>query len=272
MNLPDFSRGAPLFLIAGPCALESRDLAMHVAGELKALCAARNLPLIFKSSFDKANRTAAAGCRGVGIKSGLSILAEVRREYGLPILTDVHVPEQAAECAKVVDVLQIPAFLCRQTDLIVACAATGKAVNIKKGQFLSPREMLEVAAKSCAAGAVQTLVCERGTSFGYNNLITDMRSLVILRESGCPVVFDATHSAQLPGALGASSGGEREMILPMARAAAAVGIDGIFIETHPAPESAVSDSATQWRLADMGALLDSVLAIDVACRAVLRLD
>lgn len=265
--IPDFSPGAPLFLIAGPCALESRDITMRVAEHLKTICAARRLPLIFKGSFDKANRTAADSARGPGMEEGLRLLAAVRREFALPVLTDVHLPAQAAIVAEVADVLQIPAFLCRQTDLLAACADTGKAVNVKKGQFVSPREMLRVAAKMKSLGARQTLLCERGFSFGYNNLVADMRSLAVLRESHCPVVFDATHSAQLPGAEGAHSGGEREMILPLARAAAGAGIDGLFLETHPDPARAVSDSATQWPLAQTDSLLAQVLAIDAARRA-----
>lgn len=265
--IPDFSPGAPLFLIAGPCALESRDLAMRTAEHLKEICAARQLPLIFKASFDKANRTAAGGERGPGMDEGLRVLEEVRREFMLPVLTDVHWPAQVDAVAAVVDVLQIPAFLCRQTDLIAACAKSGRAINIKKGQFLSPREMLQVAAKAESFGASEVLLCERGASFGYNNLVADMRTLVVLREARRPVVFDATHSAQLPGAAGDSSGGQREMILPLARAAAATGIDGIFIETHPIPEQAISDSATQWPLDKMDALLAQILTIDAARRA-----
>ncbi|MGI9297963.1 MAG: 3-deoxy-8-phosphooctulonate synthase [Gammaproteobacteria bacterium] len=264
---PSFAPGAPLFLIAGPCALESRELAMRTAERLRAICAARGLPLIFKGSFDKANRTSGDAGRGAGMDEGLRVLEEVRREFALPVLTDVHWPAQAETVAAVADVLQIPAFLCRQTDLIAACAKSGRAVNIKKGQFLSPREMLRAAAKAESFGAREILLCERGASFGYNNLVADMRSLVVLRESRRPVVFDATHSAQLPGAEGGGSGGQREMILPLARAAAATGIDGIFVETHPDPRRAISDSATQWPLDGMDSFLAQVLAIDGARRA-----
>ncbi|MGI9307059.1 MAG: 3-deoxy-8-phosphooctulonate synthase [Gammaproteobacteria bacterium] len=267
VRLPDFSAGAPLFLIAGPCAVESEKMIMETAAALKEMCEARRLPLIFKSSFDKANRTSAAASRGAGMAEGLKILAAAKREYSLPILTDVHLPQQAAETAETADVLQIPAFLCRQTDLIAACAATGKPLNIKKGQFLAPEDMLHVAAKAKAAGAAQVLLCERGACFGYHNLVADMRALEVMRAAACPVVFDATHAAQLPGADGAQSGGMRGMIPPLARAAAGAGIDGIFIETHPSPADAVSDSATQWPLAEMPRLLDSVLAIDAARRA-----
>lgn len=265
--MPDFSAAAPLFLIAGPCAIESPELAMQTAAALKQMCDKRRLPLIFKSSFDKANRTSASGGRGPGMAEGLKILARVRRELSLPVLTDVHLPEQAAVVAEVADVLQIPAFLSRQTDLINACAATGKPLNIKKGQFLSPADMLNVAAKAQAAGAAQVLLCERGACFGYNNLVVDMRALVMMRAAQCPVVFDATHSAQLPGAGDGKSGGMREMVAPLARAAVAVGVDGLFIETHPSPEAAISDSATQWPLADMESLLDSLMAIDASRRA-----
>ena len=265
--VPDFSPAAPLFLIAGPCALESAELAMQTAAALKKMCAARRLPLIFKSSFDKANRTSAAGERGPGMVEGLKILTRVRQELSLPVLTDVHWPEQAAIVGEAVDVLQIPAFLSRQTDLINACAATGKTLNIKKGQFLSPSDMLSVAAKARAAGAAQVLLCERGVCFGYNNLVADMRALVTMQAAECPVVFDATHAAQLPGAGDGKSGGMREMVAPLARAAVAVGVNGLFIETHPSPAAAISDSATQWPLADMEHLLDSLLAIDAARRA-----
>ena len=263
---PDFSSAVAPFLIAGPCALESRDIAMRTAEYLKTICAARQLPLIFKGSYDKANRTAAAAERGPGMEEGLRLLEEVRREFALPVLTDVHLPAHAATVAAVADVLQIPAFLCRQTDLLAACAETGRAMNIKKGQFLSPREMLRVAEKAKSFGAHEVLLCERGASFGYNNLVADMRSLVVLRESGCPVVFDATHSAQLPGAAGDCSGGEREMILPLARAATATGINGLFVETHPDPARAISDAATQIPLSQMESLISQVLAIDAARR------
>ena len=261
--------GAPLFLIAGPCAMESREMTIEAADFLSAMCQKRQVPFIFKSSFDKANRTAGDAGRGLGQERGLSVLAEVRQQFNVPVLTDVHWPEQAAAAAAAgVDVLQIPAFLCRQTDLINACAKSGQVINIKKGQFLSPPEMLQVAQKAKDAGAARVLLCERGSSFGYNNLVADMRGLVQMRAAACPIVFDATHSAQLPGAGGAHSGGMRDMVPPLARAAAAVGIDGLFVEAHPNPEKAISDAATQWPLDKMPALLDSILAIDKARRSV----
>ncbi len=262
--LPDFSPGAPLFLIAGPCAMETPEMTRQTAAALKSICQARNVPLIFKSSFDKANRSAAASPRGLGMKEGLHLLAAIGEEFGIPTLTDVHLPQQAASVAQAVDMLQIPAFLCRQTDLINACAATGRAVLIKKGQFMAPQDMAHAAAKAQTAGASSVLLCERGVSFGYNNLVADMRSLIWMRETNCPIVFDATHSTQLPG--GGVSGGMREMVFPLARAAAAVGVNGLFIETHPNPPAAISDAATQWPLDDLGALLDCVLAIDRARR------
>jgi 2-dehydro-3-deoxyphosphooctonate aldolase (KDO 8-P synthase) len=258
----DIGGARPLFVIAGPCALESRELAMEVAERLREICAGLNIFFIFKASFDKANRTAAAASRGLGLERGLAALSDVRDKIGVPVTTDVHLPAQAGEVAAVADVLQIPAFLCRQSDLIGACAATGRALNIKKGQFLSPPEMLKVAEKARAFGAEKILLCERGASFGYNNLVADMRSLVQMRASGCPVVFDATHSAQLPGAGGDASGGMREMVAPLARAAAAVGVAGVFIETHPDPPKAASDAATQYPLDEMPALLAGLLAID----------
>ena len=259
-----FSLDAPPFLIAGPCAMESRDIVMHTARELKTLCESRAIPLIFKSSFDKANRTSGDAARGLGLAEGLKLLAAVKQELSLPIITDVHWPQQVPAVAEVVDVLQIPAFLCRQTDLIYACAQTDKPLLIKKGQFLSPEEMLQVANKAKAAGAQTVLLCERGSSFGYNNLIADMRALVTMRQAQCPIVFDATHCAQLPGAGENQSGGMRQMVAPLARAAAAVGVNGFFIETHPTPEKAISDSSTQWHLDKMGSLLDSILAICAA--------
>lgn len=257
--------GAPLFLIAGPCAMESRELVMETADFLVDMCQSRNVPLIFKSSYDKANRTSATSARGMGMERGLALLAEVRNRFNVPVLTDVHWPSQVAEVAAAgIDILQIPAFLCRQTDLITACADSGCVINIKKGQFLSPAEMLQVAQKAKAAGASRVLLCERGTCFGYHNLVSDMRSLVHMRAAECPIVFDATHSAQLPGAAGTHSGGMREMVPPLARAAVAVGIDGLFIESHPSPDKAFSDAATQWPLHKMPDLLDSLLAIERA--------
>ena len=262
--LPDFSDNTTLFLIAGPCAVESEQLLMDTAGVLRELCDELSLPLIFKSSYDKANRTTATNGRGMGLESGLSALAAVRDAYSLPVITDVHLPQQAAAAAAAVDMLQIPAFLCRQTDLLSACAATGLPMNIKKGQFLAPDDMQYVVEKAKDAGCRQILVCERGASFGYHNLVADMRSLVWLRETGCPIVFDATHSAQLPGGGIGQSGGVREMVAPLARAACAVGVNGIFVETHPEPEKAISDSATQWPLKNMRALLETLLKIHQA--------
>ena len=251
-------------IVAGPCALESREMAMATAQRLVEICARAGAPFIFKASFDKANRTSSATARGLGIDSGLRVLAEIRERLGAPVLTDIHWPQQAATAAAAVDVLQVPAFLCRQTDLIAACAKTGKAINIKKGQFLSPSEALAAAAKARAAGAAEVALCERGTTFGYHNLVVDMRGLARMGESDFPVIFDATHSAQLPGAAGESSGGEREMAAVLARAAAAAGVSGFFIETHPDPNTAISDRETQWPLDRFEGLLESILRIDRA--------
>lgn len=256
-------RQTPL-IIAGPCALESRETALATAERLAEICARAGAPWVFKSSFDKANRTSGASARGMGIDAGLRVLAEVRERVGAPVLTDVHSPRQAAEAAEVVDILQVPAFLCRQTDLIVACAKTGKAMNIKKGQFLSPAEALSAAGKARAAGAAEVAICERGTTFGYGDLVVDMRGLSRMGGLDYPVIFDATHSAQLPGAAGDSSGGDREMAAPLARAAAAVGVSGFFIETHPDPQNAISDRETQWPLDRFEGLLESILRIDRA--------
>ena len=249
----------PFFLIAGPCAIESRDMIMDAAGELKAMCEELNLPLIFKSSYDKANRASAGAGRGVGMDKGLEILNDARKQFALPVITDVHLPQHAAEVATVADVLQIPAFLCRQTDLITACAATGRALNIKKGQFVAPQDMGFAADKARAAGATTVMLCERGATFGYHDLVVDMRSLVWMRAHGCPIIFDATHSAQRPGAGNGVSGGYREMVAPLARAAVGVGVDGLFIETHPNPDSAISDAATQLPLNDLKPLLTTLL-------------
>jgi 2-dehydro-3-deoxyphosphooctonate aldolase (KDO 8-P synthase) len=255
----------PLFLIAGPCVIESRELAVEVAGRLRETCAALGMPFIFKSSYDKANRSSGKSYRGLGMEKGLEILAEVKRTVGVPVLTDVHDITEVAAVAAVADVLQTPAFLCRQTDFIQAVAATGKPVNIKKGQFLAPHDMQHVVAKAKEAnnGADTILVCERGASFGYNNLVSDMRSLAILRETGCPVVFDATHSVQLPGGQGASSGGQREFVPVLARAAVAAGVSGLFMETHPDPDKALSDGPNSWPLAKMRDLLATLHDIDV---------
>ncbi len=265
MKLCGFEAGLdkPLFLIAGPCVIESRGLQIETAGRLKEICAPLGVPLIFKSSYDKANRSSGKSFRGPGMDAGLRILDDVRRELGLPVLTDVHTAEDVPAVAAVVDVLQTPAFLCRQTDFIHAVAAAGRPVNIKKGQFLSPHEMKNVVDKARqASGADNIMVCERGASFGYNNLVSDMRSLAIMRESGCPVVFDATHSVQLPGGKGTASGGQREFVPVLARAAVAAGISGIFMETHPEPEKALSDGPNAWPLGMMRELLETLVELD----------
>ncbi|MCC6193546.1 MAG: 3-deoxy-8-phosphooctulonate synthase [Burkholderiales bacterium] len=257
----------PLFLIAGPCVVESRQLQMDVAGELKAVCASLAIPFIFKSSYDKANRSSHASFRGPGMEEGLRVLADVRRHVEVPVLTDVHTVEEIPAAAHVVDVLQTPAFLCRQTDFIQAVAASGRPVNIKKGQFLAPEDMLQVVAKAKAAsGADNILVCERGASFGYHNLVSDMRSLAIMRATGCPVVFDATHSVQLPGGQGTSSGGQREFVPVLARAAVAAGVSGMFMETHPNPEKALSDGPNAWPLGRMRELLETLVEVDAAVK------
>ncbi|WP_269495298.1 3-deoxy-8-phosphooctulonate synthase [Castellaniella sp. S9] len=270
MKLCDFRVGLdqPFFLIAGPCVIESRELAFETAGRLQDITRTLGIPFIYKSSFDKANRSSDRSFRGPGIEQGLAILADVRAQLGVPVLTDVHDADQARAAAQVVDVLQTPAFLCRQTDFIHACAATLKPVNIKKGQFLAPHDMQQVVAKARAAaqeagGDGDTImVCERGASFGYNNLVSDMRSLAIMRETGCPVVFDATHSVQLPGGQGASSGGQREFVPVLARAAVAAGVAGVFMETHPDPDRALSDGPNAVALDRMRDLLASLQAID----------
>lgn len=255
------------FLIAGPCVIESEQSALDIAGELKEITASLGIPFIYKSSFDKANRSSGTSFRGLGMEKGLEILARVKREIGVPVLTDIHDISEIAPVSKVVDVLQTPAFLCRQTDFIRACAQSGKPVNFKKGQFLSPHEMLNVIDKARAAAAEanlpdQFMVCERGASFGYNNLVSDMRSLAILREAKAPVVFDATHSVQLPGGQGNASGGQREFVPVLARAAVAVGISGLFMETHPDPAKALSDGPNAVPLNRMKELLESLVAID----------
>jgi 2-dehydro-3-deoxyphosphooctonate aldolase (KDO 8-P synthase) len=265
MDLCGFKAGLdqPLFLIAGPCVVESRDLALDTAGALKEICAGLGVHFIYKSSYDKANRSSLQSFRGLGMDKGLEILGEVRKKVGVPVLTDVHDMEDIDVVAKVVDVLQTPAFLCRQTDFICAVAAAGKPVNIKKGQFLAPGDMRNVVDKARAAsGRDNILVCERGVSFGYNNLVSDMRSLAIMRATGCPVVFDATHSVQLPGGQGTSSGGEREYVPVLARAAVASGISGLFMETHPDPDKALSDGPNAWPLKLMKPLLGTLQALD----------
>ena len=271
MKLCGFEVGLdqPLFLIAGPCTAESLVLCVDVAGQLKEVCAGLGLPYIFKASYDKANRSSGKSARGPGLDAGLHLLAEVRRQVGVPVLTDVHSEEDITAVASVVDVLQTPAFLCRQTDFIHAVAACGKPVNIKKGQFLAPGDMKQVVAKAreANAGADNLMVCERGASFGYNNLVSDMRSLAIMRETSCPVVFDATHSVQLPGGQGTVSGGQREFVPVLARAAVAVGIAGLFMETHPCPEKALSDGPNSWPLARMASLLKTLVALDRTAKA-----
>jgi 2-dehydro-3-deoxyphosphooctonate aldolase (KDO 8-P synthase) len=268
MRLGSFDVGPerPLFLIAGPCVIESEELVIEVAGRLRELTAALGVPFIFKASFDKANRSSEKSFRGPGIAAGLKALARVRKEIGVPVLTDVHEDTPLAEVAAVVDVLQTPAFLCRQTNFIRAVASQGKPVNIKKGQFLSPWEMQNVVDKARSTGNKTIMVCERGFSFGYNNLVSDMRSLAVMRSTGCPVIFDATHSVQLPGGRGDASGGQREHIPVLARAAVAAGISGLFMETHPDPDKALSDGPNAWPLARMAALLATLVELDRAVK------
>ena len=269
MNLCGFEVGAdkPFFLIAGTCVDKSASLVIDTAGYLKEVCTEMGIPLIYKSSFDKANRSSRDGFRGPGMEEGLRILSEVKAQLQLPVLTDVHEDTPMSEVAAVVDVLQTPAFLCRQTNFILSVASQGKPVNIKKGQFLSPWEMQNVVDKARSTGNEDIMVCERGFSFGYNNLISDMRSLAVLRGTGCPVVFDATHSVQLPGGRGSASGGQREFIPVLARAATAAGIAGLFMETHPDPESALSDGPNAWPLDKMPALLETLQAIDSSVKS-----
>ncbi|HHF7344218.1 TPA: 3-deoxy-8-phosphooctulonate synthase [Legionella feeleii] len=264
MKLCDFEVGidSPLFLIAGPCVIESEALALETAGYLKEICGQLKLPFIYKSSFDKANRSSMNSYRGPGFEKGLLILEKVKQQIVVPVLTDVHEDTPLLEVASVVDVLQTPAFLCRQTNFIQKVAAMNKPVNIKKGQFLSPWDMKHVVAKAKATGNEQIMVCERGVSFGYNNLVSDMRSLQIMRETGCPVVYDATHSVQLPGGNNGVSGGQREFVPVLARAAVAAGIAGIFMETHPNPDQALSDGPNSWPLDKIKPLLESLMAID----------
>ncbi len=266
MKLCGFEVGLdrPLFLIAGPCVIESREMALDTAGQLRDICRKLGLNFIYKSSYDKANRSSGKSFRGLGMEVGLDILAEVRKQIGVPVLTDVHAEHEVEAVAAVVDVLQTPAFLCRQTDFIQACAASGKPVNIKKGQFMAPGDMKQVVlkAREVNAGADSIMVCERGASFGYNNLVSDMRSLAIMRETGCPVVFDATHSVQLPGGQGDRSGGQREFVPVLARAAVAVEISGLFMETHPDPSQAMSDGPNAWPLPQMAALLEQLVELD----------
>lgn len=265
MNLCGFEVGLdqPFFLIAGPCVIESRDFAFDVAGQMKELTGSLGIPYIFKASYDKANRSSGKSFRGIGMDKGLEVLASIRETLGVPVLTDVHTEAEVPAVAQAVDVLQTPAFLCRQTDFISAVAASGRPVNIKKGQFLSPHDMKNVVDKAReASGEDNILVCERGAMFGYNNLVSDMRSLAIMRETGCPVVFDATHSVQLPGGKGTASGGQREFVPVLARAAVATGVAGVFMETHPAPERALSDGPNAWPLKFMKPLLETLKTID----------
>ena len=266
MKLCGFDVGLdrPLFLIAGPCVIESRELAFDTAGQLQEVCRKLGLNFIYKSSYDKANRSSGKSFRGLGMEQGLAILADVRTQLDVPVLTDVHAEHEVAAVAAVVDVLQTPAFLCRQTDFIQACAASGKPVNIKKGQFMAPGDMKQVVlkAREVNGGADNIMVCERGASFGYNKLVSDMRSLAIMRETGCPVVFDATHSVQLPGGQGDRSGGQREFVPVLARAAVAVGVAGLFMETHPDPDKAMSDGPNAWPLPEMAGLLETLLELD----------
>jgi 2-dehydro-3-deoxyphosphooctonate aldolase (KDO 8-P synthase) len=266
VKLCDFEVGLdrPLFLIAGPCVIESREMAFDTAGKLQEICHTLGLNFIYKSSYDKANRSSGKSFRGLGMDQGLDILADVKKQLRVPVLTDVHAEHEIAAVAEVVDVLQTPAFLCRQTDFIQACAASGKPVNIKKGQFLAPGDMKQVVlkAKEANGNADSIMVCERGASFGYNNLVSDMRSLAIMRETGCPVVFDATHSVQLPGGQGDRSGGQREFVPVLARAAVAVGVSGLFMETHPDPAKALSDGPNAWPLPAMAVLLEQLMELD----------
>ena len=268
MKLCGFDVGLdrPFFLISGPCVVESEQLQMDVAGRLQEMTRELGIPFIFKSSYDKANRSSGASFRGPGMQKGLEILAKVKRELNVPILTDVHTEAEVPEVAKVVDVLQTPAFLVRQTDFITKVCAAGLPVNIKKGQFLSPWDMKPVVEKAKSTGNADIMVCERGASFGYNNLVSDMRSLAVMRDTGCPVVFDATHSVQLPGGQGSSSGGQREFVPVLARAAIAVGVSGVFMETHPDPSKALSDGPNAWPLAKMRALLETMLELDAATK------
>jgi 2-dehydro-3-deoxyphosphooctonate aldolase (KDO 8-P synthase) len=269
MKLCDFEVGLnqPLFLMAGPCVIESEQLALDTAGELRDICKDLSIPFIYKSSFDKANRSSTASFRGLGIEKGLAILEKVRTELGVPIVTDVHEDTPLEEVASVVDVLQTPAFLCRQTNFIQNVARQLKPVNIKKGQFLSPWDMQQVVNKALEVGNQQIMVCERGTSFGYNNLVSDMRSLAVMRNTECPVVFDATHSVQLPGGQGSVSGGQREFVPVLARAAVAVGVAGLFMETHPDPSKALSDGPNAWPLSEMRSLLEVLMSLDAVTKS-----
>lgn len=261
-----FSNTGKFSLIAGPCQMESRDHAFMIAGELKELCGKLGIGLVYKSSFDKANRTSLSGKRGIGLDKAMQVFADLKKEFGFPVITDVHTEEQCALVAETVDILQIPAFLCRQTDLLVAAAKTGLAINVKKGQFLAPWDMKNVLDKFIASGNPNVMLCERGASFGYNTLVSDMRSLPIMAAMGAPVIFDATHSVQQPGGEGGSSGGQREFVETLARAAVAVGVAGLFIETHQDPDSAPSDGPNMVALKNMPALLEKLLAFDTVSK------
>jgi 2-dehydro-3-deoxyphosphooctonate aldolase (KDO 8-P synthase) len=261
-----FDNAGPLSLIAGPCQMESRDHAFELAGQLKTLCAELGIGLVYKSSFDKANRTSLGGKRGIGLEKSLEVFADIKREFDLPVLTDIHTEEQCAVVGEVVDILQIPAFLCRQTDLLIAAANTGRVVNIKKGQFLAPWDMKNVLAKVTESGNPNVLLTERGASFGYNTLVSDMRSLPIMASLGAPVVFDATHSVQQPGGQGGSTGGQREFVETLARAAVAVGVAGVFIETHEDPDNAPSDGPNMVPIKDMRRLLETLMAFDAVAK------
>jgi 2-dehydro-3-deoxyphosphooctonate aldolase (KDO 8-P synthase) len=262
-----FAQDAKLSLIAGPCQMESRDHAFMMAGALKELCGKLGIGLVYKSSYDKANRTSISGKRGIGLETAMEIFADLKKEFGFPVLTDIHTEEQCAVVAETVDILQIPAFLSRQTDLLVAAAKTGRVINVKKGQFLAPWDMKNVLAKFTQSGNPNVLLCERGASFGYNTLVSDMRSLPIMASLGAPVIFDATHSVQQPGGQGASTGGDRTMVPVLARAAVAVGVAGVFLETHEDPDNAPSDGPNMVHLKDMPRLLEKLLALDAVAKA-----
>lgn len=262
-----FENSAPISLIAGPCQMESRDHALECAFAVKEIAAQTGISVVFKTSFDKANRTSLNSKRGVGLDQGLQVFADIKEKTGLPVLTDVHLPDQCGPVAEIVDVLQIPALLCRQTDLVVAAARTGAVINVKKGQFLAPKDMKNVLEKVTGSGNANVLLTERGASFGYNTLVSDMRALPIMAETGAPVIFDATHSVQQPGSLGGSSGGDRRMVAVLARAAVAVGVAGVFMETHPDPDNAPCDGPNMIALKDLGALLSELKAIDAVVKA-----
>jgi len=262
-----FSNSAPFSLLAGPCVLESRQHAFDMAGKIKEVCGKLGIGVVYKTSFDKANRSAITSERGVGLEKALEVFADIKKEFGMPVMTDVHEPWQCAELATVIDILQIPAFLCRQTDLLLAAGKTGKTINVKKGQFLAPWDMKNVAAKIASTGNENILLCERGASFGYNTLVSDMRSLPIMAETGYPVIFDATHSVQQPGGLGTKSGGDRKMVPVLARAAIAVGVAGVFMETHQDPDNAPSDGPNMVKLSDFEGVLTSLKNIDNLIKA-----